>query len=63
MIAAGPAYRVTLPCVVQVALIRQSMLREQQEERRRKPRAVGMVALITSVCIVALLVAGHFMHW
>jgi uncharacterized protein YaaW (UPF0174 family) len=63
VIAAGPAYRVTLPCVVQVALIRQSMLRKQEEERLRKLRAVGMVALITLVCVVALLVARHFMHW
>jgi uncharacterized protein YaaW (UPF0174 family) len=63
MIAAGPAYRVTLPCVVQVALIRQSMVRKQKEERRRKLKAVGMAALITLVCIVALFVARHFMHW
>ena len=62
MIAAGPAYRVTLPCVVQVALIRQSMLRKQQQERRRKLRAVGMVALIALACIVALVVARHFMN-
>jgi uncharacterized protein YaaW (UPF0174 family) len=62
MMAAGPAYRVTLPCVVQVALIRQSMLRKQKEERRRKLKAVGMVALIALVCMVALLVARHFMR-
>jgi uncharacterized protein YaaW (UPF0174 family) len=27
---AGPAHRVTLPCVVQVALIRQSMVHRQR---------------------------------
>jgi uncharacterized protein YaaW (UPF0174 family) len=62
MILAGPAYRVTIPCVVQVALIRQSMLRKQQEDRRRKLRVFGMVALIAMGCILALLVVRHFMR-
>lgn len=63
MIAAGPAYRVTLPCVVQVALIRQSMLRRQQEEKYRKLKVYGMIALIALGCILALVVARHFLHW
>jgi uncharacterized protein YaaW (UPF0174 family) len=62
MIAAGPAYRVTLPCVVQVAMIRQSMLRKQREEKLKKLRVAGMVALIALVCILAVLVARHFMR-
>ncbi len=63
MLAAGPAYRVTIPCVVQVAFIRQSMLRKQQEAKRRKLRVVKMVALIALLCIVlAILVARHFMR-
>jgi hypothetical protein len=63
MLAAGPAYRVTIPCVVQVAFIRQSMLRKQQEAQRRKLRVAGMVALIALVCIVlAILVARYFMR-
>lgn len=61
MIAAGPAYRVTIPCVVQVALIRQSMLRKQQEEERRKLKVVGLVALVALACILAFLVARYFM--
>jgi uncharacterized protein YaaW (UPF0174 family) len=63
MIVAGPAYRVTIPCVVQVAFIRQSILRRQQEERRHKLRAVGMVALITLACVLAFLIVRHFMQW
>jgi len=63
MIASGPAYRVTIPCVVQVAFIRQSMLRKQQEERGRKLRVVGVVTLIALVCILAFFVARHFTHW
>jgi uncharacterized protein YaaW (UPF0174 family) len=63
MIAAGPAYRVTLPCVVQVALIRQSMLRKQREEKRKNLRVAGMVALIALAFILAILVARHFMRW
>jgi hypothetical protein len=42
VIVAGPAYRVTIPCVVQVAFIRQSMLRKQREERRRNLIVVGV---------------------
>jgi uncharacterized protein YaaW (UPF0174 family) len=59
MIAAGPAYRVTIPCVVQVALIRQSAVRRQ---RRRRLRWVGMAALIALVCILALLAAPRFLR-
>jgi len=62
MIVAGPAYRVTLPCVVQVALIRQSMLRKQQEEKRRKLRVVGMTALIALVGILIFFLTRHFMR-
>jgi uncharacterized protein YaaW (UPF0174 family) len=58
-IAAGPAYRVILPCVVQVALIRQSMLRKQ---RRRSFRVLRIVALIALACILVLLVARYLMR-
>jgi uncharacterized protein YaaW (UPF0174 family) len=34
LIVAGPAQRVTLPCVVQVALIRQSAVRRQRRVER-----------------------------
>lgn len=61
-LVAGPAYRVTVPCVVQVALIRQSTIRRQQEERRRKLRSIGMAALITLICLLVFVVARHFMQ-
>lgn len=57
MILAGPAYRVTLPCIVQVALIRQSMLRNQQETRRRKLMLASIALLL---CVLVALVARHF---
>jgi uncharacterized protein YaaW (UPF0174 family) len=63
MIVAGPAYRVTIPCVVQVAVIRQSMLRKQRETGRRKLRLIGLVALIALVCMIAVLAARHFIRW
>jgi uncharacterized protein YaaW (UPF0174 family) len=34
LMVAGPAHRVTLPCVVQVALIRQSMVQRQRRVKR-----------------------------
>jgi uncharacterized protein YaaW (UPF0174 family) len=34
LMVAGPAHRVTLPCVVQVALIRQSIVRRQRRVER-----------------------------
>ncbi|MGA2859755.1 MAG: hypothetical protein ABSE40_23035 [Candidatus Sulfotelmatobacter sp.] len=62
MIAAGPAYRVTIPCVVQVALIRQSMLCRKRERKLRILRTVGMVALIALACILAVLAVRDLMR-
>lgn len=60
MILAGPAYRVTMPCVVQVALIRQSMLRRQRERRWRILRKVGISVLITLALALLVLAVLHF---
>ncbi len=60
MIVAGPAYRVTLPCVVQVAFIRQSMLRKQQEERRHKLRVMAWLAVIAVLTTLFILAARYF---
>lgn len=49
---AGPAYRVTLPCVVQVAAIRQSRLRKRNDWSKL---AIGVA--IVSICLLALIVA------
>jgi uncharacterized protein YaaW (UPF0174 family) len=62
LIAAGPAYRVTLPCIIQVALIRQSMLRNQQEQRRRKLRVALIAALIALISVVAVLAARRLIR-
>jgi uncharacterized protein YaaW (UPF0174 family) len=56
VIVAGPAYRVTVPCVVQVALIRQSMLQRQREKRRK-------FLLIAFIVLLAALIARHFVRW
>lgn len=62
MILAGPAYRVTLPCVVQVALIRQSLLQRQRQRKWRILRKVGVAVLVTVALLLAGLAAGHFMR-
>jgi uncharacterized protein YaaW (UPF0174 family) len=61
MIPAGPAYRVTVPCVVQVALIRQSMLQRQRQTKWRMLRKVGLALLVTVALLLAVLATRHFM--
>ena len=66
MIVAGPAYRVTIPCVVQVAFIRQSMLRKQQEEREERRRKLILAAFVAFIALVVsiltVLVVRHFVR-
>lgn len=62
IIVAGPAYRVSIPCVVQVALIRQSMLRRQRARRSRILRTIGIVTLLALASVVVLLAARSFMR-
>jgi uncharacterized protein YaaW (UPF0174 family) len=45
----GPAFRVTIPCVVQVAFIRQ-----QQQQLRRKSLVLGLVILISVLAVLVL---------
>jgi uncharacterized protein YaaW (UPF0174 family) len=58
MALGGPAYRVTIPCVVQVALIRQMWSRRLEEERkrRRKRRIQIMLWFAIAIIVVALIV-------
>jgi uncharacterized protein YaaW (UPF0174 family) len=62
MILAGPAYRVTVPCVVQIALIRQSMLQRERQRKWRILRKVGLAVLVTVALLLAGLAARHFMR-
>lgn len=61
-ILAGPAYRVTIPCVLQVAFIRQSMLREKREGKQRMVRVLGAVALVALGCLLVILAIRHFVR-
>lgn len=58
MALGGPAYRVTIPCVVQVGLIRQTWFRRLEEERkrRRKRRIQIMLWVAIAITLVALVV-------
>jgi uncharacterized protein YaaW (UPF0174 family) len=60
MILAGPAYRVTVPCVVQVALIRQSMLQRRRQRKWRILLKVGLAVLVSVALVLAGLAARHF---
>jgi uncharacterized protein YaaW (UPF0174 family) len=55
---AGPAYRVTIPCVVQVGAIRQMWLRRSEEERkRRQERRMQIIFWVAlAIIVVALIV-------
>lgn len=59
VVLAGPAYRVTLPCVVQVALIRQSML---DRRRKRSLRILGIIGIALLIALTAIAAAHHFMR-
>jgi uncharacterized protein YaaW (UPF0174 family) len=61
-IIAGPAYRVTIPCVIQVASIRQSVLQKQRERRQRILRILGLVALVALSCLLVVLAIRHGMR-
>jgi uncharacterized protein YaaW (UPF0174 family) len=56
MALGGPAYRVTIPCVVQVGLIRQTWFRRLEEERkrRRKRRIQIMLWFAIAIMVFAL---------
>lgn len=61
-LVAGPAYRVTLPCVIQVALIRQTHFELQKQKRRRKLIKLAAAAAAVILLITALLLTRHFLH-
>jgi uncharacterized protein YaaW (UPF0174 family) len=59
-IVAGPAYRVTIPCVVQVALIRKSML---QRKRARFRRIILALLAIAAGAVLALVLGRWLGLW
>jgi len=61
-LVAGPAYRVTLPCVIQVALIRQTHFELQKQKRRRKLQLLAAAAIAAILLITALLLTRHFLR-
>jgi uncharacterized protein YaaW (UPF0174 family) len=60
VIVAGPAYRVTIPCVVQVAFIRQSLLSRERERKLRKLRTLKIVLSAILALVIAILIARYF---
>jgi hypothetical protein len=65
LLIAGPAYRVTVPCVLQVASIRQTMLRKQQQVKPKRSglfKVCGLIALIALLYFLAYIAVHYDPH-